>query len=173
MTPEFQRAINFVMSDRIEGVLSLDPNDDGNWTGGAAGKGELRGTKYGISAKQYPTLDIAALNQHEARGLYFRDYWLPSRAQDLPPRLGLAFFDFYVNTKPEIAVKALQRAVGTKTDGIIGPNTIAAARRMDQAISVPYFLAERAIAYSGMKNFQHYARGWFRRCFLVAQEASR
>ena len=40
-----------------EGTLSLDPTDTGNWTGGAVGRGTLVGTKYGISAASYPTLE--------------------------------------------------------------------------------------------------------------------
>jgi hypothetical protein len=39
---------------KVEGGLSMDERDPGNWTGGAIGKGELRGTKYGISAQTYP-----------------------------------------------------------------------------------------------------------------------
>ena len=33
-----------------EGGLSLDPNDRGNWTSGVIGKGELKGTKFGIAS---------------------------------------------------------------------------------------------------------------------------
>jgi hypothetical protein len=45
----------------------MDERDPGNWTGGAIGKGELRGTKWGISAQTYPQIDI--LQPHpSARG---------------------------------------------------------------------------------------------------------
>ena len=44
-----------------EGEFDDSPKDRGNWTGGAIGVGELRGTKYGISAAAFPTLDIKAI----------------------------------------------------------------------------------------------------------------
>jgi hypothetical protein len=36
----------------LEGGFSRNPDDNGNWTGGRRGLGELKGTKYGISAAQ-------------------------------------------------------------------------------------------------------------------------
>lgn len=167
----FQKAINFVMSERIEGGLSLDPDDPGNWTGGEVGKGELLGTKYGISAAQYPLIDIRGLNREKAEGIYYRDYWQPAKCELMPAKLALVFFDFYVNTKPEIAIKCLQRALDVKADGIIGPITLAKARSMDPWLSVPLFCAERAYTYTGIKGFQKYGRGWLRRVMLSQQEA--
>ena len=41
-----------------EGGFTNDPNDRGNWTSGKIGVGELKGTKYGISAMAYPLEDI-------------------------------------------------------------------------------------------------------------------
>jgi lysozyme family protein len=35
------------------------------------------GTKYGISRKSYPSLNIEDLTLQEAKFLYYRDYWLP------------------------------------------------------------------------------------------------
>jgi len=43
--------MNFDLAfDRVighEGGYTDDPRDRGNWTGGATGRGELKGTKYG------------------------------------------------------------------------------------------------------------------------------
>lgn len=33
-----------------EGGYTDNPKDPGNWTGGEVGKGELKGSKYGLSA---------------------------------------------------------------------------------------------------------------------------
>jgi lysozyme family protein len=173
MSPSFLRAFNFVCSKRIEGGLSMDPEDPGNWTGGAKGKGELKGTKYGISARAYPDQDIAYLSPHAARELYHRDYWLPSQCEKMPPRLALVHFDTVVNTKPEIAALCLQKALGVREDGIIGPITLAAARSADQSESIPNYLAERAVKYASFKQFDRYGRGWMERIVRVAMEASR
>ena len=56
-----------------EGVLSMDPKDSGNWTGGKIGLGKLKGSKYGISAASYPMVDIANLTLEGAKAIYLRD----------------------------------------------------------------------------------------------------
>ena len=63
----------------LEGGFSRDPDDNGNWTGGRKGLGKLKGTKYGISAAQYPSLDIESLTLHGAKEICRRDYWSPLR----------------------------------------------------------------------------------------------
>lgn len=168
MSPEFIRASQFVLSKNIEGGLTMDPNDKGNWTGGAVGKGELNGSKYGISAARYPQLDIASLSLEQARAIYYRDYWLPHQCDKLPPKLGQVYFDAVVNMAPQYAVKSLQKAVGVEADGQFGAVTLAAARRMDQSESVPNFLAERAMYYTGFTKFPEYGRGWLERVVRAA-----
>lgn len=51
-----------------EGGYVNDPDDAG---------GE---TKYGISKRSYPSLDIAKLTKEEAKVIYYYDYWLKARA---------------------------------------------------------------------------------------------
>ena len=46
-----------------EGGFDDDARDRGNWTGGRIGVGELKGTKYGVSAAAFPDLDIAVAVQ--------------------------------------------------------------------------------------------------------------
>jgi lysozyme family protein len=173
MSPAFLRAAQFVLSKQIEGGLSLDPDDRGNWTGGAKGVGELKGSKYGISAMRYPHLDIHSLTVEQAREVYWRDYWCAHRCEDLPSKLALVYFDAVVNMRPEDAVMALQLALNVKADGVIGPVTLAAARVMDQGESVPNFLAERAMRYVSFKQFPKYGRGWLERVVRAGMEVAR
>lgn len=169
--PKFIRAANLVM--RFEGGFSLDADDPGNWTGGAKGKGELVGTKFGISAAQYPATDIAGMTHEQARNIYWRDYWVVNRCDVMPPKIAMLYFDGCVNQGPDIATRALQRALGVKVDGVLGPITLAAARSADQDELAPRFAAERAWAYSGTKNFQKYGKGWFNRLTAVLFEVAR
>jgi lysozyme family protein len=69
---------------KVEGGLSVDARDPGNWTGGAIDKGELRGTKFGISAAAYPTVDIRNLTPEAAAELTRADYWngIPANLPD-------------------------------------------------------------------------------------------
>jgi lysozyme family protein len=57
-----------------EGGYTDNEDDHGNWTGGQKGKGTLKGTNFGISAKSYPHLDIINLTQVEAKEIYRRDF---------------------------------------------------------------------------------------------------
>lgn len=117
----FEQAFNTVLTHEA-GFQKL-PNDKGNWTGGAIGKGELRGTKWGISAAAYPQLDIEHLTPQQAKGIYYSDYWLKAGCDEWPPEVAGEVFDAAVHSGPGAAVMLLQRAVGATPDGIIGPNT--------------------------------------------------
>src|SRR5690554_3598272 len=50
-----------------EGKFTDVRGDRGNWTSGRVGAGELKGTKYGISAMSYPHLDIKAITLEQAK----------------------------------------------------------------------------------------------------------
>jgi lysozyme family protein len=125
-----------------EGGYTDDPNDDGNWTGGKKGVGELKGTKFGISAKTYPDLDIKNLTVPEAKSVYLFDWWEPNRYGEIAAQvIATKVFDLAINMggpdhlrKPPDASRAniiLQVAawkLGQKivVDGEIGSKTIAA-----------------------------------------------
>ena len=70
---DFQKA--WAITLKHEGGFQRLPNDKGNWTGGKIGVGELKGTKYGISATQFPDLDIENLTVEEAGNIYLEKYW--------------------------------------------------------------------------------------------------
>ena len=60
-------AITFPFVIGHEGKWGNDRRDRGNWTSGVIGKGELKGTKYGVAAHAYPELDIKNLTIDDAR----------------------------------------------------------------------------------------------------------
>lgn len=164
----FIKAVNLVLA--AEGGYSDDPDDPGNWTGGKKGEGDLVGTKYGISAAQYPTVDIKGLRATDAQDIYWRDYWKPNGCDEMPLQVAVAFFDSLVNQGQERATIALQRALNVKADGILGPITLAAARGADQHHVAWQILSERAYQYSGTKGFAKFGRGWFNRLFGLARD---
>jgi lysozyme family protein len=143
----FEEAIEHVLAK--EGGYTNDPRDSGNWTGGiinSKGIGILKGTKFGISAKAYPSLDIKNLTRDQAIDIYRRDYWLKIRADELPRSLRLNVFDFAVNAGIGTAIKTLQNACGVKKDGIIGPNTLSGA----QSVTSRNFSVSRIRHYTGL-----------------------
>ncbi len=113
-----------------EGGYTADPADPGNWTGGACGAGECRGTKYGISAAAYPTKDIASLTVDQAKAIYLTDYWAKLGCGQFVPPLALIVFDAGVNAGVGRAAQWLQEAVGAAVDGAIGPETVGDVRSM-------------------------------------------
>lgn len=149
-----------------EGRFSADPEDRGNWTGGARGVGELRGTKYGVAAASYPQLDIEKLSIDDARAIYRRDYWDKMRCDQLPVAVALAVFDTAVNQGPGRAAKWLQQAVHAGVDGVIGPDTIDRANSTAMEVVLPDLLSFRAAHYA-MQNDQHHIRGWMARLFRL------
>lgn len=146
-----------------EGGLSMDPHDPGNWTGGRPNVGELKGTKYGISAKSYPELDIAKLTLDHAREIYRIDFWQKIRGDELPPAFALAVMDCAVNQGPGKAARLFQIALRTPADGAVGPVTIAAAKGASLDAILPRFQALRDIEYLEDRNAGRYGAAWLER----------
>ena len=167
----FAQAFTLVIGH--EGGYSDESADPGNWTGGAVGAGELRGTKFGISAGAYPDLDIANLTLEQAQDIYRRDYWSRVRADDLPPPLALLVFDAAVNNGVGRATRWLQTAAGAVADGVIGPETmaaIAAAAKGGGAGLCAEFQAQRLAFMAGLPTWRVFGLGWARRlCALPYQ----
>ncbi|MGC8524366.1 MAG: glycoside hydrolase family 108 protein [Acidibrevibacterium sp.] len=153
-----------------EGGFSADPDDPGNWSGGAIGLGACRGTKFGISAAAYPGLDIASLSLADAKAIYARDYWAPIEGDKLPPALAMLVFDAAVNDGVGAAARWLQAAVGVATDGVIGPATLAAvaARHNDLLALCATFQAARLAALPADARF---LSGWRLRICRIALAA--
>jgi lysozyme family protein len=160
----FPRIIN------VEQGLQKDPRDRGNWTGGAVGKGELRGTKYGVSAAAYPNLDIENLTLDQAKAIYEPDYWIRAGCDALPDVLRFDVFDTAVNSGVGLAGMLLQKALGDsykgKIDGDVGPKTRAAIAAWPDS---PYRLLVRFDGHrldflnDNPGLWADYGRGWAQR----------
>ncbi len=103
---DFTACVGFTLG--MEGGYGADPQDPGNWTGGAIGKGQLRGTNFGISAASYPTLDIAHLTRDAAEAIYERDYWSKINGDQLAGPMAPVVFDASVNNGLHRAITWLQ-----------------------------------------------------------------
>jgi len=158
-----------------EGGFCNEHVDPGNWTGGAVGRGQLRGTKYGISAAAYPAVDIVSLTQADAAAIYRRDYWDRLCGDDLPPPLALLLFDAAVNNGVDRAGKWLQETVGAAVDGWIGPGTLAAVRHTttEQGITAvcAEFMAQRLVFMASLPTWRVFGLGWARRLSLLPFQA--
>jgi len=140
-----------------------DPRDPGNWTGGKLNAGELKGTKYGISASAYPDIDIKDLSLTEAAHIYREDYLKPLHADNYPDGVAFQVLDFAVNSGPKRALKELQQAIGVKPDGWIGPITLGRLMEYSETDLIMLLLSERLDFLTWLNNWPDAGAGWIRR----------
>jgi lysozyme family protein len=162
----FARCFAFTLA--AEGGYTNNPGDPGNWTGGQVGAGQLRGTKFGISASAYPTLDIANLTEAQAEQIYRRDYWAPLHGDDLPLPIALVGFDAAVNAGPRRAVSWLQLASGQSADGMLGPATLAALNQSEPVGIAREALVRRLEFSTHLATWPSFGLGWSRRIIALA-----
>ncbi|AZQ10143.1 glycoside hydrolase family 108 protein [Shewanella khirikhana] len=140
-TPEFCLAVYFIL--KMEGGLLAnggyvnDPKDPG---------GE---TKFGISKRAFPALDIAALSIDDAVRIYHRSYWNAAHCQEWSAPLALYMLDAAVQHGAVTAIRLLQEIIGSKPDGKVGPLTRNAVQGMD---------VEYLCARYGLRRARLYAR---------------
>ncbi len=134
-----------------EGGYTHDPQDPG---------GE---TKFGISKRAYPSVDIKALTRDQAVAIYRRDFWDRVQGDKLPRQVAFQALDAAVNHGTENAVRWMQRAAGVADDGIVGPVTLAAVGRADPADLVLRLNAQRLRFYARLSTFEAFGRGWVNR----------
>jgi len=157
----FDQCIDLVLGH--EGGYVNDPDDMG---------GE---TNWGISKRAYKKVDIKNLTKEDAKSIYKKDYWDKFKVGKLPPNLRYVYFDMCINMGSRNAGKVLQRAANAKNpasakikvDGMVGPNTIKAVKRVEQ----DRLRSERVLYYARIvikKPVQHkYWYGWFKRSLEV------
>ena len=157
----FRRAVEVVLEH--EGGYVNDPRDPG---------GE---TKYGISKRSYPDLDIASLTREDAIAIYHRDWWRRygyDRLQD--DAVATKLLDMAVNMGPATAHRLLQEVLvflgyNVAVDGIIGPQTIGAANKADPKRLLQALRWKAAERYFRLVEQRPQSRafliGWLRRAY--------
>ena len=155
MKNSFPKAFDILM--KLEGGYVNDPDDPG---------GE---TKYGISKKAYPGIDITALTQEAAMSIYRVDYWQKASCDIIPVPIDVIHFDCAVNCGVKKANMLLQQSIsavvsgGIEIDGIIGKNTIDKLLSLspDKNIELEYqYMFNRLRYYYLLQNAHLYFKGW-------------
>jgi len=149
------------------------------YEGGSAEDAGDRGgqTRWGISKRSYPTVDVLNLTLEQAKQIYLRDYWRPLRLDQVRDQnVAAEIFEQAVNFGLRGAAQNLQSALnylglGVRRDGSVGPETLAAVNQLKDAKALlktlngvqlmRYF--EIVSADPAQKRF---ARGWLRRVSL-------
>jgi lysozyme family protein len=113
------------MSNFDVAVAYLIENETGGRADGGLTTDQGGLTKWGISQKAYPDLDIKNLTRENAVALYRKDYWLFDAVKS--DRIATKLLDLYANMEHN-GIKCVQWALGYLTagpviaDGIWGPN---------------------------------------------------
>ena len=153
----FPDCISHVLA--AEGGLVNDPQDPGGVT------------KFGISQRSYPALDIRALSLDDAKAIYQRDYWAPIQGEALPAGLDLLVLDHAVNAGPARAIRLLQHLVGVPEDGLMGPVTLAGVAIADPQDLIARFSELRLDFYRDLPTWRHFGAGWSRRVHRTRRAA--
>lgn len=158
MSFDFNKALKVVL--QYEGGYVNDTKDPG---------GE---TKYGISKRSYPHLDIKSLSLKDVEPIYRKDYWQVCACDQMPWPVSMVVFDTAVNMGVKTAAQILQEVVGAKADGVIGPKTITKVMDSVWPNIIIDFTTQRIIRYTKTKNWDVYGKGWTRRAISISMAAS-
>jgi lysozyme family protein len=158
----FKKAITPLL--RIEGGYVEDADD----RGGA--------TKYGISSKSYPNLDIKHLTVQHAKNIYYKDYWRKHKIHKIRDfELANEIFDTAVNMGGITSIKFLQRALNILNrdntlyndlvvDGIMGRNTLFAVSKVEARILLKVVNGIQFTSYLEIaekdNSQEKFIRGW-------------
>lgn len=152
----------------FEGEFSNDKDDKG----GATMCGITQGVynEY-LQSKNIPPQPVNKITFPEIEEIYKNNYWNRAKCDILPPELAVLHFDSAVNHGASRANKFLQRAVGAKEDGIIGPKTIEAITVIYPEVFITNYVHARESFYKAIverdATQKKFLRGWLRRLNFV------
>jgi lysozyme family protein len=155
----FEKAIVGVLED--EGGYVNHPHDPG---------GE---TKYGISKRSYPDVDIKNLTVDQAKAIYLRDFWKPGPYDAIfDDAFAAKLFNTAINVGPKRAYRFAQQAVNRVggnlvADGVIGPKSIAQINSVHPQKLIDAFRSIQAEYYNDLVKADPrksvFIRGWLAR----------
>lgn len=167
MRTNFEKAFKEVIG--IEGGYVNDPTDRG---------GE---TKYGISKRAYPDLDIKNLTLSKAMQIYKRDYWdhFKLNIEEIEDyEIQLEVFDTAVNMGPVTAGEIFQKSLNVlnrngknfpdvEVDGWVGKNTLWAYRTVNKKIFLKVLNGFQFMRYveivKSNPSQERFFNGWMKR----------
>lgn len=153
MSKDFKTALKRVLEH--EGGYVNNPKDPGGETNFGITKSTARSYGYNGSMKTIP-MDVV-------ERIYKAMYWDAMSCDNFEFAIAFHMFDAAVNHGLLNARKILQRAVGVKDDGMIGPVSLAAIRQQPVFALVSLFNSKRISFYTNISNFNVYGKGWMNR----------
>ena len=167
MKENFEKCLEMLL--KHEGGFTADTRDRGNQIGD--GHGNQGSTMLGVTSKVYadwtgkpaPIEVMKTLTQEDVAPIYKKNYWDRCKCDDLPCGEDWAVFDWAVNSGTGRAAKAIQKIVGAKQDGAIGPKTLQLIANEAPEFLVEKMYDQRQSIYEKLPTFETFGRGWTRR----------
>ena len=131
-------------------------------------------TKYGISQRSYPNVNIRALTEQQARNIYKRDYWgrICGDRIDAQP-IAESIFDCAVNMGVKTTIKLAQSALNATlvkqipVDGDMGDMTLSALSKCGSSVFIASFTLLKIARYAAIcnkdKTQSKFLLGWINR----------
>ena len=126
-------------------------------------------TKYGVSQRSYPNVDIRSLTEDQAKEIYKRDYWDKVKGDDITDQdVAGNLFDTAVNMGPRTASRLAQIALDIEpVDGIIGSISVKAINDATSEQFMAEFTIAKIARYAHIcnknKSQKKYLLGWVNR----------
>ncbi len=163
--------------ENFAGAVARVLRDEGGYSSNPADSGGP--TKFGISAREYPALDIAALTRDDAIAIYYRDWWLRFGFGRLPEPIAAKSFDLAINIGAAHAIGCVQRALRAcgrrvSEDGLLGDETVSAAAAAEpfallaalRSEAAGYYRATSALSRGRRRNGdREFLDGWLNRAY--------
>jgi lysozyme family protein len=150
-------------------AIDLALRHEGNYTNDSSDPGGE--TRYGLSKKSYPDLDIKNLTVEEAKAIYHKDYWLPLKCDEINEQwFANKLFDMAVLIGVSTAVRLLQQSINTECgveidiDGVMGQQTLSYVNTDDPDSIHHAFLYAIEIHLKNL-NKPKYIKGWLIRLY--------
>jgi len=153
---DFNKAFEKVL--KFEGGYVNDKSDSG---------GE---TKYGISKKAFPNVDIKNLTLNEAKEIYKKVYWDKIKGDEIKSqKIAELIFDTAVNMGTSFAIKTAQKVLNVKQDGIVGPITLNTLNNINEDLFIKDYKLARIAKYVDIAKGDKikFLRGWIKRVLEV------
>jgi lysozyme family protein len=126
-------------------------------------------TKYGISQKAYPNVNIRNLTEQQARDIYKRDYWDRIGGDGIESQLiAENLFDTAVNMGVRTASKLAQLCIDiSPADGIIGKGSLEALNAVEEHQFLAAYTVSKVARYASICNKDRsqtkFLLGWINR----------
>lgn len=145
----FEKSFQEVMLS--EGGYVNDPKDPG---------GE---TKFGVSKRAYPNLDIYNLTLEQAKEIYRKDYWNKCSCDSFPNGVSVMVADFAYNSGSSRAIKCLQSCVGLTPTGVVNQILIDKVKSAPIDTLMLNYKKTRLNFLQELSTWNRYGKGWTNR----------